>query len=756
MSLLTVYVMMLQRYSGQDEITVGSPIANRNRSEIEGLIGFFVNMLVMRVDCSGNPDFSGLARRVNEVALGAYEHQDIPFEKLVDALQVERDPSRNPLFQVYFALRNSAQEASRPQGITLEPIGDEIQSTRFDLECTVSNQDGRLHVNFIYNTNLFDAATIKRMQRHYANLLAAVVAEPKRPLPISQLTLLGDSERQLLLQDWTHTRTDYPREQTVHDLFVQQAQATPDAIALEYEGETLSYAQLNARANQLAHYLQARGVGPEVLVGIGVERSLEMVIGLLGILKAGGAYLPLDADYPASRLAYMLSDAAVPVLLTQSSQRDQLADFAGETICLDTDWPEIARERESEPESGAKADSLMYAIYTSGSTGVPKGTLIEHRSAVRLVRETNYIELGPEEVFLQFAPISFDASTLELWGSLLNGSRLVIFAAGRSGLEELGEVIATRGVTTLWLTSALFSQMVDNHCDRLSGVKQLLAGGEALSLPHVQKMLDRLGEGSRLINGYGPTENTTFTCCHVMTADSELGQSVPIGRPISNTWVYVLDAAMQPVPVGVAGELYIGGDGLARGYLNQAELTAEKFVSDPFSAEPGARLYATGDLVRYRRDGSIEFIGRIDQQVKLRGYRIELGEVETALAGQESVSEAVAVVREYETGDKRLVAYVVPTQAWLEQHPVEAESGESDHQELIPQLREQLRALLPGYMLPSLFVVLEALPLNANGKVDRKALPDPSDMQAGTEIEYVAPRNPSWSGQLADIWAVTC
>ena len=473
-------------------------------------------------------------------------------------------------------------------------------------------------------------------------------------------------QEQRQLAYWNQTATEYPRESTVGELFESQAAQRPEAVAAEYGGESLSYAELNARANRLAHYLRSRGVGPEVLVGISVERSLEMLVGLLGIVKAGGAYLPLDPDYPLSRLSFMLEDAQVKTVVTTQSQRSRLPLFAGETICLDTDWDGIAQESAENPESGVTAESLLYAIYTSGSTGRPKGTLIEHRSAVRLVRETNYVELGPEEVFLQFAPIAFDASTFELWGSLLNGGRLVIFPAGRSSLEELGQVIRERGVTTLWLTSAVFSQMVDSHLSSLSGVRQLLAGGEALSLPHVQKMLSVLGD-RRLINGYGPTENTTFTCCHVMTSESDVGQSVPIGRPISNTTVYILDEYAHPVPVGVAGELYIGGDGLARGYLNQPELTAEKFVPNPFSAESGSRLYRTGDTVRYRRDGNIEFLGRIDHQVKVRGYRIELGEIETALVHQAAVQDAVVMVREDEPGDKRLVAYTVPTQAWVEQ-----------------------------------------------------------------------------------------
>ena len=754
MTLLAAFTVLLQRYSGQDDIVVGSPIANRKRTQLEGLVGFFVNSLVMRTDVSGNPNFRELASRVRETALGAYEHQDMPFEKLVEELHPERDRSRNPLFQVIFALQNAPSAQMELPGLKIQAVDPLVQTARVDLEVYAWEGPDSLSLGFIYSTELFDAATIERLTRHYANLLAAVVAEPERPIGL--LPMLDDAEYRQIVEGWNQTRSDYPRDQTVHALFEQQVVAAPDRIAVEYEGESLSYGELNQRANQLAHYLQARGVGPEVMVGICVERSLEMVTGLLAILKSGGAYLPLDPDYPQSRLDFMLADAGVPVLLTHSSLQPQFASFAGDTVCVDSEWPTIARESTDNPISGSDAKSLMYAIYTSGSTGRPKGTLIEHRSAVRLVRETNYIELGADEVFLQFAPISFDASTLELWGSLLNGSRLVVFPAGRSALEELGQVIRDRGVTTLWLTSALFSQMVENHLASLSGVRQLLAGGEALSLPHVKKMLESLGEG-RLINGYGPTENTTFTCCHVMTRDSQLGQSVPIGRPISNTTVYILDGQMNPVPVGVAGELYIGGDGLARGYLNQPELTAEKFVADPFSAEADARLYRTGDLVCYRGDGVIEFIGRIDHQVKVRGYRIELGEIETVLVQQAAVSDAVVLVREDEAGDKRLVAYVVPTPAWQAQYPPDEAMSDGPlegawHTELVPELRQQLREQLPSYMLPSMFVVLDEFPLNANGKLDRQALPDPEDLQSGLEAQYVAPRT-EMEAQLARIWA---
>jgi aspartate racemase len=436
----------------------------------------------------------------------------------------------------------------------------------------------------------------------------------------------------------------------------------------------------------------------------------------------------------------MLEDTAAPVLLTQASLRERLPAFPGRVVSLDTDWREIAREKQSTPKVKVSARNLAYVIYTSGSTGRPKGTSIEHRSVVRLVKNTNYIELGPDEVFLQFAPISFDASTLELWGSLLNGAKLVVCPAGRLSLEELGRVIRERGVTTLWLTAALFHQMVDTQIESLRGVRQLLAGGETLSVPHVREMLQVIGR-NRLINGYGPTENTTFTCCHVMSADTLIEHTVPIGRPIANTRVYVLDPHLQPVPVGVYGELYIGGDGLAREYLHQPELTAEKFVPDPFSTAPGARLYRTGDLVRWLPEGDIEFLGRIDHQVKIRGYRIELGEIEATLQQHPAVREVVVLGREDVPGDKRLVAYVV------------AENPPAD---LVDQLRAHLRASLPEYMVPAAFVTLDALPLTENGKIDRKALPAP-DVSAQLKAAYVAPRTPTeeiLAGALGEVLGI--
>ncbi|MGH9463236.1 MAG: non-ribosomal peptide synthetase, partial [Vicinamibacteria bacterium] len=650
------WALMLHRYSGEKDVVFGATRACR-RSALGGaedMVGLFINTLPLRVQVDPDAELVPWLQqlRAQQLALRDYEHTPVVLVQSWSEV-----PRGTPLFESILVFENrTLDEQMRALGgaWTKRRFVRYHGRTNFPLTVAVYG-DRELFLEILCSAR-FDENVIARMLGHLQMLLEGMAANPK--IKLRDLPLLTDPERRQLVVEWNDTKTDYPREKCVHELFEAQAARTPDAVALEYEGHSVTYAKLNARANQLAHYLRAQGVGPEVMVGLCVERSLEMVVGTLGILKAGGAYVPLDPDYPASRLAFMLEDTQAPVLLTQGRLRERLPAYVGRVVALDADWAEIARESEKNPKVQVGARNLAYVIYTSGSTGRPKGTSIEHRSVVRLVRNTNYIELGPDEVFLQFAPISFDASTLELWGPLLNGARLVVCPAGRLSLEELGQVIRERGVTTLWLTAALFHQMVDTRIESLRGVRQLLAGGETLSVPHVRRMLEVIGN-NRLINGYGPTENTTFTCCYVMTADTRIGHTVPIGRPISNSRVYVLDSRLQPVPVGVYGELHIGGDGLAREYLHQPQLTEEKFVPDPFGAEPGARLYKTGDRVRYLPDGNIEFLGRVDNQVKIRGYRIELGEIEAALSTHPAVREAVVLAREDTPGEKRLVAYIV-------------------------------------------------------------------------------------------------
>ena len=737
MTLLAAFKTLLYRYTGQDDIVVGTFSANRNRPELEGLIGCFLNTLVLRTDMSGTPSFRELLKRVRQVTLGAYAHEDLPFEKLVQTLQPERNLSQNPLFQVAFAPQPPMPSLN--SGWTINQLDIQTDTAKFDLSLDVEERPEGIIGRLEYNTDLFDANTISRMIGHFQTLLEAIVANPEQR--VSELPLLTEAERQQLLVEWNNTFAEYPQDKCIHQLFEAWAQQQPDAVALVKENQQLTYGELNRRANKIAHYLQSLGVGSEVLVGLCVERSFEMIVGLLGILKAGGAYVPLDPAYPSERLAFMLEDTSVSVLLTQVRLVESLPQHQARVLCLDRDWEVIAQHSEENPTSGVTPDNLAYLMYTSGSTGKPKGVSVIHQGVVRLVKETNYANLRAEEVFLQLAPISFDASTFEIWGSLLNGARLVVMPPHTPSLQELGQALRQYQITTLWLTAGLFHLMVEEQLEDLKNLRQLLAGGDVLSVPHVKKVLQEL-KGCILINGYGPTENTTFTCCYPITEPSLVGNTVPIGRPIANTQVYLLDDQLQPVPIGVPGELYIGGDGLARGYLNRPDLTALAFIPNPFSDKPGARLYKTGDLARYLADGNIEFLGRVDNQVKIRGFRIELGEIEAALLQHPDVREAVVIVREDIPGDKRLVAYVVP----------KVEAVQEAALPTVGELRSFLLAKLPDYMVPGAFVFLEAMPLTPNGKIDRRALPAPDTSHRELEDKFVAPNTPT-EEILAAIWA---
>ncbi len=664
MVLLAAFQTLLHRYSGQSDIVVGTPIANRGSSELEGLIGFFVNTLVMRTDVSGDPRFREVVGRVREVALGAYGHQDIPFEKLVEELQPERDPSRNPFFQVLFALQNVERVRLDFHALPAKGLPIRTRSTRFDLEVFVWEEGEGLMVSIQYNTDLFRGETIERMMQHLGRLLADAAAHPDARL--SQLQMLS-SEELAELADWNQTSSSYPQE-SLQELFEQMVARAPEAVAVVGDGVQISYRELNRRANQVGHYLRRRGVGVETLVGISMERSIEMVVAMVGIVKAGGAYLPLDAGYPAERLALMQRDARTPLVLSDGRERkksmEDKSTVAGEDlpewIDMIGSWEEIARESEENPERVATSDNLAYVIYTSGSTGVPKGVAVEQRAVVRLVRNTNYVALSAEDVIAQVSTSSFDAATFEIWGALLNGARMVVVE--REVLlwpEEFVRTLREERVTTLWLTNALFNRVAHAVPDAYAGIRQVLTGGEAVDVGWAQRVL-RDGPPGRLLNGYGPTETTTFATWHHIDRVDEGTISIPIGLPLANSQVYILDRWMQLLPVGVIGEIYIGGDGLARGYLNDAALSAERFLPNPYSETPGGRLYRTKDLGRRRPDGAIEYIGRVDDQVKLRGFRVEPGEIESLLYQHPDVANAAVIVREDSPGDPRLVAYVVP------------------------------------------------------------------------------------------------
>jgi amino acid adenylation domain-containing protein len=739
MTLLAAFKVLLYRYTGQDDLIVGTPIANRNRLETEGLIGFFVNALALRTDLSGNPSFRELLRRVREVCLGAYGHQDLPFDRLVEELHVKRDLTRNPLFQVMFVLHNASLRTVELPGLTLSPVEGDSETAHFDLTLQILDTEQGLTAAFVYNTDLFEAATIARMLGNFQILLEGIVANPEQRL--SDLPLLTEAERQQLLVEWNDTKTENPQDLCIHQLFEAQAERTPDAIAVVFEAEQLTYRELNRRANQLAHHLRALGVGPDVLVAICVERSLEMIIGLLGILKAGGAFVPVDPAYPKERLAFMLKDAQVPVLLTQERFAAGLPEHKAKVIRLDLGWETFSCQSGENPSGSILHENLAYVIYTSGSTGQPKGVLVSHGAIADHCRNAQrYYELDSRDVVLQFASLSFDVSLEEILPTLIVGARLVIMGTNLWPPAEFHRKISEFGLTVLNLPTAYWQELAREWAGVPEFVPNIqprlfIVGGDTM-LPEVVRLWQRTPVKSiRLLNAYGPTETTiTATAFEIAPHPGEntTDQRVPIGRPLANRAIYILDQHGHPVPIGVPGHIYIGGAGMARGYLNRPELTAEKFVPDPFSAAPGARMYKTGDLARYQPDGNIEFLGRVDHQVKIRGFRIELGEIEAALAQHPAVREAVVLAREDAPDEKRLVAYVV------------ADSTADE-------LRRFLKDKLPEYMVPAVVVLLAALPVTPNGKVDRRALPAPDRSRPELEKAFVAPRD-ELELQLAQIW----
>jgi amino acid adenylation domain-containing protein len=719
MTLLAAFDVLLHRYTGLDDIAVGVPIANRTTIDTEGVIGLFANSLVLRTDLTGDPTVTELLQRVREVALGAYAEQDFPFERLVEMVQPVRDMSHSPLFQVMFILQNAPFEPVELAGLTLTPIMLRTGSAKTDITLEVLERPDGLHTYLEYNTDLFEQETIRRMGRHLERVLTAFVADPAQP--VSRLPLLEEAERRRIIDEWNATGTAVGDE-TVAERFEIQAARAPSAVAARFEGAELSYRELNEHANRLAHHLQRHGVGPDVLVGVLVERSLEMLITVLAVLKAGRAYVPLDPTYPAERLEFMLQDARIPLIVTRTSFGDRLAIPDGvETICLDRDAALIERESDENPGTCAKPDDLAYVIYTSGSTGRPKGVQIAQRSLVNLLAAfQNVLGATARDVLVAITTLSFDIAGLELLLPLVTGGRVVI--ASRDVAADPVKLIGLLGssaATIVQATPATCRMLVESGW-RTAGNLRLLCGGEALPSELATRLL---ATGASVWNVYGPTETTIWSTVHRV----EAGEGpVPIGRPIANTRAYVLDSSHLPVPIGVPGELYIGGAGVARGYLDRDDLTAEKFVADPFSSDPSARLYRTGDIARYRPDGSLEFLGRADHQVKVRGFRIELGEIEAVLLQHPAVAEAVVVARPDRSGDRYLAGYLRP----LATPPDAAE------------LRAYLKDRLPDYMLPSSLTILAAFPLTPNGKVDRRRLPEPDGRAArppflapGSELE---------------------
>lgn len=738
MTFLAAFKVLLFRYTSQDDLVVGTPVANRTRLETEGLIGLFVNSLVLRTNLSGNPGFREVLRRVRDVCLGAYGHQDLPFDRVVEELRVQRDPTRNPIFQVMFVLHNSSLQTFDLPGATLTPVESDSETAHFDLTLQIADTGQGLTATFIYNTDLFEAATITRMLGSFQTLLQAVVEDPEQRL--SDLSLLTEAERHQLLVEWNDTTAAGPQDLCIHQLFEAQTDRTPEAIAVVLAAEQLTYGELNARANRLAHHLRALGVGPEVPVAICLERSVEMVIGLLGILKAGGVYVPLDPAHPKERTAFLMQDTQVRLLLTRESLVAGLGEAHANILCLDSGWPGIAREPGHNPSCLTRPDNRAYVIYTSGSTGRPKGVLVSHGSIAAHCRTMQgCYQLEPGDAVLQFASTSFDVSLEEILPTLITGARLVIMGPQIWHPGEFHRKISEFGLTVLNLPTAYWQELAHEWAD--VGVlvpapqpRIFVIGGETMA-PDVLKRWRRTPFGSiRLLNAYGPTEATVTATVFDVTADAgETAHArVPIGRPLPNRTIYILDQHGNPVPIGVQGHLHIGGCGLALGYLNRSDLTAEKFIPDPFSTEPGARLYKTGDLARYRPDGNIEFLGRADDQVKIRGVRIEPGEIEAVLRQLPTVRDAVVLAREDRPGDKRLVAYVV------------ADTTSED-------LRRHLRDRLPESFMPAAIVLLEVLPMAPNGKVDRRALPAPDRSGSVQQKAFVAPRD-DLECQLALIW----
>jgi amino acid adenylation domain-containing protein len=732
--LLAGFETFLHRLTGQDNLVVGISAAGQAASGQYNLVGHCVNLLPLRTQVSSEQPFRDYLKFRKSTILDAYDHQQFTFGRLIQKLAIPRDPSRIPLVPIIFNIDQGLDSRKLPfDGLEVQLSSNPRAFENFELFINATELAGKLTLECQYNTNLFDAETIRHRLAEFEALLAGIVDNPDHS--IAALPILSAAEQQQLAA-WNQTQKAYPQDLCIHQLVEAQVARTPDAVAVVFEDQALTYRELDQRANQLAHYLETQGIGSEVLVGICVERSLEMVIGVLGILKAGGAYVPLDPAYPPDRLAFMLEDAQLSILLTQNVLKANLPTFAGQIICLDTDW-EVVEAASSTPKRSSPvvtSENLAYTIYTSGSTGKPKGVQIEHRSAVNLLNSVKgQPGLTDQDTLLSVTTLSFDIAVSEVFLPLMVGAKLVLVSqeVARDGLK-LMKAIAQYKPTFMQPTPATWRLLLSVGWQGNPQMK-LISTGEALPRDLADQLLPR---GAELWNLYGPTETTIWaTGCQVETGVS----SINIGTPIANTKAYILDAHLQPLPIGVPGELHIGGTGLARGYLNRSELTVEKFIPDPFSADPGARLYKTGDLARFLPNGQIECIGRIDYQVKVRGFRIELGEIESVLLQHSAVKEAIAIVREDTPGEKVLVGYFVP-------------QAETDGMSVIPELRRFLKAQLPEYMVPTIFMALEVMPLTPNGKVDRKALPQPDAYRPELAANYAAPRT-ALEIQIAQIWA---
>ena len=713
-----VWGLLLSRYSGEKDVVFGVTVSGRTAdlSGIENMVGLFINTLPLRLQIEPEKQLILWFKQINKSILEVQEHFYTPLFEIQTKSEVA---GGQPLFESIVVFENYPIDdslLSQENPIQLGKIESREQNN-YPLTL-IAIPGTELSVRISYKTEQFEQETIKRMLGHLETIFSSLVFETQQT--VGEIPLISEAERHQLLVEWNDTEVDYPQDKCIHQLFEEQVKKSPNAIAVVFQEQELTYQELNNRANRLAHYLISLGVKPETLVGICVERSLEMIVGLLGILKAGGAYMPIDPSYPVERIAYMLEDSAVEILLTQERLLESLPVNTSKLVCLDKDWEQIKQYSDNNPVTSVSSDNLAYVIYTSGSTGKPKGVLILQKGVIRLVKQTNYINLTPEDRIAQVANFAFDAATFEIWGALLNGARLVLIAQDIIlSPEQFAVHIYEQAISILHLTTALFNNISRFAPQAFSSLRCLMFGAEVASPDWVRKVLNQSAP-NQLIHFYGPTEGTTFSSWYMVDNLPETAINLPIGRPISNTQIYILDYHLQPVPIGVTGELHIGGDGLARGYLNNPELTAEKFINNPFG---DGRLYKTGDLGRYLPDGNIEYIGRIDNQVKIRGFRIELGEIEAVLNSRPQIQQAVVIAREDNPGEKRLVAYVVVKEETID----------------VNQLRTHIKEKLPDYMVPSAFVCLETFPLTPNGKIDRKALPA-VDGEIFRIEKYIAPR----------------
>lgn len=753
MTMLAAFKALLHRYTGQTDIAVGSLVANRNRPELEGLIGYFVNNLVMRTDLSGNPTFRTLVNRVSEVALKAYAHQELPFAHLIDELQVQRDMSRNALFQVLFVWQNMPKNDAASLGVSSGASPDlHIEGTlvhtdtaKLDIILYMDETADGIEGMWEYNTDLFDHTTIARMAHRLETLLTGAMADPDQRL--SELPIMAEAEQEQI-RAWSDSRIKLPYEKGIVELFEAQVARTPHAIAVSHSAEQLTYQQLNKHANRLARILATRGIGPGAVVAVLDERGIDLLIAIIAISKTGGAYLPLDPRYPALRFAQVLSQSQAPFVLTANRFMAVLSEAVAslEKQPLILDLEDLLQQEESSENLPCRCtpNDLAYVIYTSGSTGQPKGVMVSQRALVQYVTAAiDHFAITPDDCVLQFASVSFDTAAEEIYPCLLTGARLALRTDTMlDSVEAFLRMCTAEGITVLDLPTAYWhvvtAELELHPLPPPPSLRLVIIGGEAASPVRLETWQVHVPAHIRLVNTYGPTETTIVATMCDLTGEGapESIAKAPIGKPVADTQACVLDPHLRLVPVGVPGELCIGGDGLARGYMNQPDLTAENFIPHPFSDEPGARLYKTGDLARYLPDGNIEFLGRVDYQVKVRGFRIELGEIEAELTEHPTVREAAVVAREDTPEQKYLVAYVV------------AEEG---HPLTVDGLRNFLQQRLPGYMVPSTFVPLDALPLTPSGKVNRRALPVPDRTRPELERAFVAPRNLS-EEILAEIW----